>query len=68
MLASLQPATLSAAQGWRTGAPDSLRARLADPPPPESWPAASPCDAAAVITFEPEILARVIYTAYVDES
>jgi len=66
MLASLQPATLSAAQGWRTGAPDSLRAGLADQPP-EYWPAASLCDAAAVITFEPEILARVIYTAYVDE-
>jgi len=66
MLASLQPATLSAAQGWRTSAPDSLRARLADLP--EYWPAASLCDAAAVITFEPKILARVIYTAYVDES
>jgi len=44
MLASLQPATLSAAQGWRTGAPDLLRAGLADPP--EYWPAASLCDAA----------------------
>jgi len=66
MLASLQPATLSAAQGRQNGAPVSLRAGLADPP--EDWPAASLCDAAAVITFEPKILARVIYTAYVDES
>ena len=66
MLASLQPATLLAAQGRRTGAPDSLRAGLADPP--EDWTAASLCDAAAVITFEPKILAHVIYTTYVDES
>jgi len=65
MLASLQPATLSAVNR-RTGAPDSLPAGLADPP--EDWPAASLCDAAAVITFKPKILARVIYTAYVDES
>jgi len=65
MLASLQPTTLSAANR-RTGAPDSLRVGLADPP--EDWPAASPCDAAAVIRFQPKILARVIYTACVDES
>jgi len=42
----------SAAQGRRSGAPDSLRAGLADPP--EDWPAASPCDAAAVIAREPK--------------
>jgi len=47
VLASLQPASPSAAYGRRSGAPDSLRAGLADPP--EEWPAASPCDAAAVI-------------------
>jgi len=33
-------------------APDSLRAGLADPP--EDWTAASPCGAAAVITFQPK--------------
>jgi len=65
MLASLQPATLSAADR-RTGAPYSFRVGLADPP--EDWPAASPCDAAGVIRFQPKILARVIYTACVDES
>jgi len=36
----------------RSGAPDSLLAGLADPP--EDWPAASPCDAAAMITREPK--------------
>jgi len=34
----------------RSGAPDSLRAGLADPP--EDWPAASPCDAAAAIRLD----------------
>jgi len=65
MLASLQPATLSAAD-QRTSAPELRVGLLADQP--EDWLAASPCDAAAVITFEPKILARVIYTACVDES
>jgi len=38
-----------------SGAPDSVRTGLADPP--EDWPAASPRDAAAVTPREP-ILAR----------
>jgi len=65
MLASLQPATLSAADR-RTGAPDSFRVGLANLP--EDWPDASPCDAATVIRFQRKILAGVIYTACVDES
>jgi len=40
VLASLQPATPSAAHGQQSGAPDSLRAGLADLP--EDWPVASP--------------------------
>jgi len=65
MLASLQPATLLAADR-RTGALDSFRVGLADLP--EDWSAASPCDSTAVIRFQPKILAGVIYTACVDES
>ena len=53
-------------QGRRSGAPDSLQAGLADLP--KVWPATSPCDDAAVITFEPKILARIICTACVNGS
>ena len=47
VLASLQRGV----QSRQSGAPDSLRAGLADPP--EDWPAASSCDAAAMIKREP---------------
>jgi len=55
VLASLQPAMPSAARGQQSGAPDSLRAGLADLP--EDWTVASPCDAATVIMF---VLARIL--------
>jgi len=48
VLASLQRGAGPApAQGRRSGAPDSLRAGLADPP--EYWQAANPCDAVTVL-------------------
>jgi len=47
----------SVAQDWRSSAPESLRAALADSP--EDWPAASPCDASTMITLKPK--SHVIY-------
>ena len=45
-------AGIAPTQGRRSGAPDSLRAGLADPP--DDWPTASSCDAAAVTVREPK--------------
>ena len=56
----------SASQSRRSSAPDSLRAGFANPP--EDWPAASPCDAAAVITREPKLAVCANYLPYAPPS
>ena len=62
VLASLQRGAAVVAPGGRSGAPDSHRTELADPP--EHWPAASTCDAAAVITREPNFWLVLIISIF----
>jgi len=66
MLPSLQPGADVDSPGSAERCAGFASAGFADPP--DDWPAANPCDAAAVITREPKsrILARAFYSRTID--